>query len=205
VRNVPVNISEWKHQKSIIFKKDVFENSSDYEIGYATFYLNRCNRSGLFDASPIGGYLQEGKWKIDARFNKNKLIEKIEEISLYKNKIAIYNHDAMHFFINVLDKMDIDYSETLIYLDPPYFKKGPSIYRKSYSKKQHEELSVFLRCFLETKWVLSYDDNPYIRKLYANTRINGFSKNHFAYKARIGNELIIVSDKCILPSDISNE
>lgn len=46
------------------------EKHSMLEIGFATFFLNRTNRSGILKAGVIGGKAQLGKWKIDVRFNK---------------------------------------------------------------------------------------------------------------------------------------
>jgi len=54
---------------------------------------------------------------------------------------------------------------------------------------------------LNIKWVLSYDDVPHINKLYSGTRINGYQKSHFVNKAKVGKELIIVSDNCLLPAN----
>ena len=53
-------------------------------VGFSTFYLNRTNRSGILKAGVIGGKQQNGKWRIDARFNKNDLIQRIKKISRYK-------------------------------------------------------------------------------------------------------------------------
>jgi len=53
---------------------------SDLDLGFATFFLNRCNRSGILTARPIGGLEQTGKWKIDARFNRTGLSARIRRI-----------------------------------------------------------------------------------------------------------------------------
>ena len=58
IQSVPLNISEWRRQQSIYAGGG---NGNAFELGFATFYLNRCNRSGMLSgAGPIGGYEQTG-------------------------------------------------------------------------------------------------------------------------------------------------
>ena len=85
------------------------------EIGFSTFFLNRTNRSGILKVGVIGGKNQTGDWKIDARFNKDDLIQQIKKISRYKNRISLYNLDAVDL-TNRLDKELPD--KTLFYFDP---------------------------------------------------------------------------------------
>jgi putative adenine-specific DNA methyltransferase len=42
--------------------------------------MNRTNRSGILKAGVIGGKNQNGTYKIDARFNKNSIIERIKKL-----------------------------------------------------------------------------------------------------------------------------
>ena len=51
-----------------------------FELGFATFYMNRTNRSGIIKGGVIGGLQQNGNWKLDARFNKDNLIKRISKI-----------------------------------------------------------------------------------------------------------------------------
>ena len=79
ILSVPLSVAEWESQREIYRRGDT---SKEFELGFATFYLNRCNRSGvLFRAAPIGGHEQTGKWKIDARFNRAALAERVIAIS----------------------------------------------------------------------------------------------------------------------------
>jgi DNA adenine methylase len=70
IKDTLVDIEEWKRQRKVLINSQRKIPRSDLDIGFATFYLNRCNRSGILSAGPIGGYNQRGKWKIDCRFNK---------------------------------------------------------------------------------------------------------------------------------------
>ena len=73
IRTTPITVNEWRKQR------DILRNSKKYskELGFAMFFLNRTNRSGILDAGPIGGYDQAGEYKIDCRFNRDELIRAI--------------------------------------------------------------------------------------------------------------------------------
>ena len=86
---VEVNIEEWYHQKDIYLNQS---NHSQLELGFATFFLNRCNRSGILKAGPIGGKKQDGKYKIDCRFNKDKLKSLTHMIESMDCKYCILSH-----------------------------------------------------------------------------------------------------------------
>ena len=61
-----ITISEWYKQREIYHSKP----DDILQLGFATFFLNRCNKSGILLANPIGGINQTGQDKIDARFKK---------------------------------------------------------------------------------------------------------------------------------------
>lgn len=69
VNNVEISMEEWNRQRNICMQCN---NRYSYELGFATFYMNRTNRSGIIKGGVIGGIQQAGKWKMDARFNKSK-------------------------------------------------------------------------------------------------------------------------------------
>lgn len=94
VRTVPLTIDEWHRQA------EIYANPSgrdDFELGFATFYLNRTNRSGILDARPIGGFEQLGRWKIDARFNREALCARIQVIADLRHRIYVTEYDALDF------------------------------------------------------------------------------------------------------------
>src|SRR3990172_4832599 len=88
ILDTPVTIETWKRQKE--FQRDRM-NTSHLQLGFSTFFLNRTNRSGIVNAGVIGGTKQDGKWRIDARFNKRELIKRIERIARYRDKIVVLN------------------------------------------------------------------------------------------------------------------
>ncbi len=67
------------------------------------FFLNRTNISGVIKGGIIGGYKQLGKYKIDARFNKSDLIDRIHKIASFKHRIVVSNLDGLAF-INIMNK-----------------------------------------------------------------------------------------------------
>jgi len=73
---------------------------------------------------------QNGTYKLDARFNKERLSKLIIRIAKYANHIHIYNEDAL----SLLQKVNTLLPEkSLIYLDPPYYVKGQGLYRNFYN------------------------------------------------------------------------
>lgn len=180
-----VNITEWRKQKEVYRNKD----SSKFDLGFATFFLNRTNRSGIVEGGPIGGIKQKGRWKIDARFNKKDLINRIKKISYYKDRITVTNEDGLELLkkIKKLKKM-------FIYLDPPYYEKGGSLYLNSYNEKDHKKLANFLNNNSNVNWLLTYDNVDYIKNLYLSRKTQNFSINYSVHEKRRDLELMIFSD-----------
>lgn len=185
IESTSVNIKEWRKQKGVYKNK----NSSEFDLGFATFFLNRTNRSGIIEGGPIGGIKQEGKWKIDARFNKKDLIDRILKISLFKDKIIVSKFDGVDLLKKLEKKRNL-----FIYLDPPYFEKGSSLYLNHYTDKEHKKLANFLNTNTQLNWLLTYDNSPSIESLYLQRKIKEFSINYSAYEKRKASELMIFSD-----------
>ena len=99
IERTPVTMDEWYRQRAILEKPEV---ANLLELGYATFFLNRTNRSGIISGGVIGGKKQAGKWKLDCRFAKDELIRRIRRISRYRNRIHLYRQDAIDFTDNCL-------------------------------------------------------------------------------------------------------
>lgn len=129
IHDIPVNIENWYIQKEIQNNKD---NADLLSLGFSTFFLNRTNRSGILKGGIIGGYNQTGLNKIDARYNKQNLIERIEKIAEMSNKIELYNLDAVEL---VKEQKEILPRNTLFYFDPPYYVKGKGLYLNYYKPR----------------------------------------------------------------------
>lgn len=188
IEKIPVTINEWKNQKEIYYS----DTSSLFDKGFAAFYLNRTNRSGILTGGPIGGINQKDKWKIDARFNKDNLISRVYDIGLYKSRIKILNMDGISLL------KDLRYNKSLfIYLDPPYVDKASTLYLNHYTINNHQVLADYLNSKIKLKWLLSYDNVDIIRQLYSQRRQIEFDLNYHADTPRHGKELLIFSDSII--------
>ncbi|CAN0539738.1 unnamed protein product [Ectocarpus sp. 12 AP-2014] len=195
IMSTPITITEWERQKNV----QLLENPSPLELGFSTFFLNRVNRSGIIKGGVIGGLRQDGKWKMDARYNKIDLIKRIEKISQYKNRIKFYSQDAKYFLHDINKRLG---KKTFIYLDPPYFVKGGGLYEHNYKKEDHIEIAEFVQHELKHKWIVSYDNHKEINFLYNKRRQQTFGLHYSANNRFEGKELMIYSDKLILPEKI---
>ena len=164
-------------------------------MGFSAFFLNRCNRSGVLKGGPIGGYNQEGKWKIDARFNKRDLISRILKIAEYKDQIELYNEDTA----NLLENNKFSLKNCILYLDPPYYEKGYQLYKNHYKPNDHEKISELVKR-LNCYWVVSYDNVQPIVALYDDIQKVEFNISYSAGKNRSGKEVMFFSDNLKIPN-----
>ncbi len=197
INNVRVTINTWRRQKNVIKRPN---EHTPLEIGFATFFLNRCNRSGIINAGPIGGNNQTGKWKIDARFNKKEQCKKIEKIALYRERIKIYNKDAIVFIKNDLKR----YDKAIIYFDPPYYVNGKKLYLNYYQHDDHKKLARFIQKHVRHNWILSYDDVPEIKEMYKEKKCINYDLRYSAHISKMGKEVIYFSDQIELPRIYQN-
>ena len=189
-----LNTKEWQKQKKIL--KGSTKHSL-LDVGFAVFYMNRCNRSGIINnAGPIGGYAQEGRWKIDARFNKTTLCQRIKRINKYKNKISIYNIDAIDFLKKKLPRGE-KRRKVFVYLDPPYFNNGKKLYLNYYEEKDHKALAKYIKRQSKLAWILTYDNAQGIKKLYRD--VYEFSLNYSLQEKKKGKELLVAPQHVCLP------
>jgi DNA adenine methylase len=189
VRETGVNVRQWHTQRLIQADKD---RAAVVDLGFSTFFLNRTNRSGILDGGVIGGQRQDGKWKINARYNKTNLIERLMRIRKYRARIHVTRLDAEAFIARhtpVLPK-----KRSLVYLDPPYFKKGRELYMNSYAHADHASVADAVIQKLDRPWIVSYDDVAEIRKLYRGIRRLQYTLRYSASTTRQGNEVMFIQD-----------
>lgn len=188
IHEVPLTIKEWQKQRQICMKGDV---SKPFELGFATFYLNRCNRSGvILGAGPIGGREQSGTWKLDARFHRENLADRISWLSEVGDSISISQMDAMTFLVKQLPR-GVGRKRVFVYLDPPYYSKASKLYMNSYREQDHKSLARYLRRQNVLKWIASYDDTDFIRELYSFCRVSQNSLRYSLQEKRQSSELLI--------------
>ena len=192
INTIPVTLTEWYKQRTVLQGS----TKPSFELGVATFFMSRTNRSGVIFGGPIGGSTEgkqnNAKYKIDCRFNKQDLIKRLKTIAENRRRIRVTNEDAL-VFLRQLDE------NVFVYLDPPYFVKGKSLYMNHYSKKDHERLSIYIQNEAPFKWVLSYDDVSQIREMYMNSELFRFPLKYTVSKKQVGYELLTHSGNLVFP------
>ncbi len=197
VETTPISITEWRRQREI----QMAEKTSDpVSLGFATFFLNRTNRSGIIkSAGVIGGFSQNGNYKMDCRFKRVDLVRRIRRVSKYRSRIHLYNLDA----VVLMDQNEMLPKHTFFYIDPPYFNKGSSLYTSFYDSAEHGDVAnAIIR--LEHPWILTYDNVDEIRKLYRKRRQFVFDINYSVQIKRVGTEILIASKGLRLTPEIKS-
>jgi DNA adenine methylase len=190
-----LTVKVWDKQKAVL------ENPGDHNelaLGFATFFLNRTNRSGILNGGIIGGRDQTGPWKIDARYNARELVYRIESIAAMGDRIKLTRQDALNFLKSGVAKWP---EKTLIYLDPPYYVKGRDLYYDFYEPKDHASVAEFVKTGIERqKWIVSYDNAPAIRGLYKGAPNIVYDIGYSARSASQGSEVMFFCDALKIPS-----
>lgn len=190
IEKTPITLEEWYNQKKIYLKHGKDPNSI---LGaFSTFFLNRTNISGIISGGPIGGQEQSGKYKIDCRFTKETSIKKIRKIADQKDRIHLFNEDA----VNLVDILKKRYQKENLFtfFDPPYYEQGQSLYLSFYSKDQHEIMRNKIAEMDDYYWILTYDKTPQIADLYSSLEQSyEYLLQYSANKKRMASEFLFAS------------
>jgi DNA adenine methylase len=193
VERTPVTIENWREQRTI---HKVMNLDDPLALGFSAFFLNRTNRSGVIaGGGVIGGLSQTGNYLIDCRFQRDDLARRIRRVAKYRDQIHLTRLDALKF---------LDHCETslpanaLLFIDPPYFNKGSSLYTSFYKPADHASVAARIMT-VQRPWIVTYDDVPEIRGLYRDRRQFGFGINYSLHEKRVGSELLIVSKGLKVP------
>ena len=185
VRDTPLDVEEWRRQKAVYRDAD---DTDPLALGFAFFYLNRTNRSGILNAGPIGGVNQNGNYKIDARFNRTELVRRLEAIGERSDRISVSNKDGR----SIVQEHAGD-PKVLMYIDPPYLAAGGSLYLNAFTHRDHADLASIVRAYPLGNWIVTYDDEPYIRRLYHGETVQSYALYYSAHKAVRSTELAVLS------------
>ena len=195
IRTVPLTVDEWQKQHEILVTKN---DKYSFELGFAAFYLNRTNRSGIIKGGVIGGQEQAKDWKMDVRFKREELVTRIQRIAARKKDIKLYNKDVNSFIKNYVPLYE---ENALIYFDPPYFRKGQQLYMNFFNYKDHVRIEQEIREHVNCDWIITYDYEPQIEEIYHNYNLRLYDLNYSVSTKRKANELMIFKDGIIIPSD----
>lgn len=193
ILETPITIEEWYRQK------EIYSTTTAYslELAFATLFLNRTNRSGILNAGPIGGYSQEGDWKLDVRFDKEAIITKIMAIAQVREQVVVYNKDIISLMRNYVHS----FGESLFfYFDPPYYNKGQKLYKNFFTPKDHQRIRDVITNEIDSPWIITYDDVDQIAEMYRNYEMRHFDLTYSAANKGTASELMIFSDIQSCPS-----
>lgn len=181
----PVTLNRWDHWRNTT-------PGSVRDAALKCLFLNRTSFSGIIDdrAGPIGGRTQTSNSRIDCRFGKPGLAERIRQVGNLADTGRL------------LDVWEADWADTLrrtgpgnstvsdshriLYLDPPYVNKGPRLYRETFNADNHTRLAETLHNPAVGHWILSYDNDQSIRGLYRDTPGGVFTTVGHRYSTRSG-------------------
>lgn len=196
LHDTPVNMEQWFKWRAILRG----EVTSDLiQLGFATLFMNRTNRSGILKAGVIGGLQQDGNYKIDARFNKAALTSRILKIAEHADKINVYCEDALSLLKRCVDFLP---KKSLIFLDPPYYVKGRGLYRNFYHHDDHLQIANELQSRkFKRHWVVSYDNAEEICSMYERSESLTYKLNYTAQKRYVGNEVMFFGSKLAVPEN----
>lgn len=184
----PLTVEEWMRQRAIYRRRDD-DNLDPQDLGFATFYLNRTNRSGVLRGGVIGGLKQAGTYTMDARFNKTTLRSRIEQLAEHRSKIRISQQDGVLRLRHWLPKDNV-----FAYVDPPYYAKGSFLYLNSFRDEQHQHLADWLNALADGNWILTYDMAEPIEAMYRDRTTLAFNLHYSANRRELARELMVVSD-----------
>jgi len=190
VAEEPVTIDAWFHWRDVMLNK---VPASNLEKGFATFFMNRTNRSGILKGGVIGGKQQSGVYKVGERFMRDELCIRLERIAAHAKEISVYEQDAHNLLFNCHQFLPV---RSLIYLDPPYYVKGEGLYRNFYQHNDHVKIAKLLGSSrFRRPWVVSYDNAEEIREMYSYSRSLSYGLNYTAQRRYEGSEVMFFSER----------
>jgi DNA adenine methylase len=187
IASTRIDMTEWYRQRVV----QRSSSASILDIGFSTLFLNRTNRSGILRGGVIGGKDQKGNYPLDCRFDRVDLVRKIRRIALYRDQIHLSCIDARLYISSALKKLP---AHALVNVDPPYYRAGPDLYTNSYVHKDHVALARAVQG-MPHRWMLTYDDAPEIRALYAGLTQYRKELIYYAQVKRSAAELLVLSPR----------
>ncbi|WP_303702986.1 DNA adenine methylase [Brevundimonas naejangsanensis] len=194
VLDCQLDIDEWQRQRAV----QRADEPDVEDLAFSTLYMNRTNRSGVVRGGVIGGLKQDGPWKMDARFNRADIVKRIEKVGNFASRITISRLDALEFLKSGLPP---ESTPTLVYLDPPYFKKADKLYDNHYKAEDHVSLASAVAS-IPHRWIVSYDCHDEICDLYKAYTQQQFGISYSAGPVAKGKEVMIFGPGVKRPADI---
>jgi DNA adenine methylase len=199
VLSVPLDMEQWRRQREVCSNPG---SHDEFDVGFSAFYMNRCNRSGVLSgAGPIGGLLQNGKWKLDARFSREALVQRIRQVGQKREQIHLSCLDAIIFLKSSLPSGKAR-RNAFVYLDPPYVNNGQRLYLNAYRPEDHAGIARYLSSQKVLPWLMSYDDSLLIKDLYREHQIFKLAIRYSLQEKKSAAELNISPRHLTLPRSV---
>ncbi len=189
-------IWQWKSEfsdgkKLFYFLREGKESFSEIQTAAMFFIFNRITFSGTTEA---GGF---SKQAFEKRFTDSS-IERLKAMPQILQNVKITNADYEN-------TVNTDGKDVFLFLDPPYFSATNSaLYGKNgtlHKSFDHERFAENLKNCLH-KWLLTYDDSPFIKELFSDTDITSWN---LMYGMRNVTKKSIQKEKELLISNYSLE
>lgn len=190
--------TEYAHfWKTVKQRYDADQYADTRQKGLDFLLLNRMNVSGIIKGGPIGGVAQNGKYNVSSRFNKTTLKKRIKRIAALRDRITVTNLDATRF-LKQLDQY-CSRENSFLFIDPPYYVQGHRLYA---TPVDHSKLAEQLHALSGWRWLLTYDKNPEILKLYPSGHVQRFEYQiaYSANKRGLYQELMFASENTVMES-----
>lgn len=107
----------------------------------------------------------------------------------------MHNEDTLAFIQQNVERLSDPH--LFMYLDPPYYKNGSSLYLNAYNHQDHENLRNLMAGLRDLKWMISYDDVEEIHQL-EGFRTAQHELSYFLQQKRKTNEFFVFSDTITL-------
>ncbi len=188
LESISINMDTWHKCLHLVLEPTA--ETDAFELGLATFFLNRTNRSGIIlGAGPIGGYAQAGKWKVDARFYRDTMIQRVRWLGQRSEFIHVSNLDGLTFIKRCWTGDES--ATTFLFIDPPYVAAGSRLYLNGMDEDGHRQLGEFFQRSTGRNWAMTYDDCPLIREIYAGMHIENLAVTYSLQHKRKAAEVLI--------------
>jgi DNA adenine methylase len=198
IERVEVTMAEWYKQRAVY---DNRKTADLKDLGFATLFLNRTNRSGIIAGGVIGGKNQDGVWSLNVRFNKSEIIQRIRKISRYRSRIRLYQMDGLAFTDQILPRLGMN---AFVFYDPPYIDNGEGLYLNDYKVADHQQLAEHITQ-IHQPWVCTYDYAAIQYHLYPGYRYITYGLPYTAQGRYEGKEVMFLSHRLVLPRSWSNQ